>query len=298
MSNKCQAVNKSNGNDCNLSKINGDYCNKHKDYIKSHIYGTNGITITFGDQAENHKGMQIIGSSASVGYNLEDFNNIIDKCKNIGISTELVDLKKILNTDTIKDAAEAYVLIIRNGIDYILKDICKTEKDLYDEHINLKWDSKALMYGKVVDKKARHNLCYGDNNQEPDYASGKGRIISFDDVQLTKTIKNKLHEYFGNKSSKLVAEGNLYYNVNYNGIGFHGDSERKIVIAIRLGNTFPLRYQWYYDSKPVGEFIDINLNSGDIYIMSEKAVGQDWKLRKTLTLRHAAGCDDYITVQK
>ena len=28
---------------------------------------------------------------------------------------------------------------------------------------------------------------------------------------------------------------------------------------------------------PVGKSIDIKLNNGDVYIMSEKAVGADWK---------------------
>ena len=93
-----------------------------------------------------------------------------------------------------------------------------------------------------------------------------------------------------------MTEGNLYYNINYNRIGYHGDSERKIVIVIRLGNNFPLRYQWYLDSSPIGNYIDIKPDAGDIYIMSEKAVGTDWKLRKTATLRHAAECEDYIKI--
>lgn len=36
------------------------------------------------------------------------------------------------------------------------------------------------------------------------------------------------------------------------------------------------------------------LNSGDIYIMDEIATGNNWKLRKTPTLRHAAGAPKYV----
>jgi hypothetical protein len=38
--------------------------------------------------------------------------------------------------------------------------------------------------------------------------------------------------------------------------------------------------------------VDITLNAGDVYLMSEKAVGTDWRHTKDgiLTLRHAAGC--------
>jgi hypothetical protein len=33
----------------------------------------------------------------------------------------------------------------------------------------------------------------------------------------------------------------------------------------------------------------IKLNDGDMYIMSEKAVGTDWKKKNICTLRHSAG---------
>lgn len=39
---------------------------------------------------------------------------------------------------------------------------------------------------------------------------------------------------------------------------------------------------------------EVILNNGDIYIMSEKAVGTDWKKKNTLTLRHAAGAPKYL----
>jgi hypothetical protein len=35
------------------------------------------------------------------------------------------------------------------------------------------------------------------------------------------------------------------------------------------------------------------LNHGDLYVMSEKAVGQDWKRKVIPTLRHAAGAKKY-----
>jgi len=41
-----------------------------------------------------------------------------------------------------------------------------------------------------------------------------------------------------------------------------------------------------------------DLNHGDLYIMSEKTTGFDWKKRTLITLRHAAGCEKYIKVNK
>jgi len=46
----------------------------------------------------------------------------------------------------------------------------------------------------------------------------------------------------------------------------------------------------------VGERIKIMLNDGDMYVMSDKSVGRDWKQSSILTLRHAAGADKYLTI--
>ena len=94
----------------------------------------------------------------------------------------------------------------------------------------------------------------------------------------------------------MKAEGNRY--TFGQGIGFHGDTERKIVIAVRLGDTIPLHYQWYFKSNPIGERCELILNHGDIYFMSEKAVGCDWRRRVIPTLRHAAGSSKYTTIKE
>jgi|SRR5579872_1583069 len=154
------------------------------------------------------------------------------------------------------------------------------------------------MRGRVVNKLARHNLCFSEESQEPDYCSGKGRIIPYRDVPNLHELLLQLPKIFGPKSKNLVTEANYYYDITKNGIRFHGDSERKKVIAIRLGATIPLHYQWFSNSKPIGERIKLSINHGDIYIMSEKAVGYDWKKRKIPTLRHAAGATKYLTVKK
>jgi len=56
----------------------------------------------------------------------------------------------------------------------------------------------------------------------------------------------------------------------------------KIIIQIYISN---------------GEKISIPLKSGDIYIMSEKATGNDWKKTTIATLRHATGCKKFVTLK-
>jgi len=73
----------------------------------------------------------------------------------------------------------------------------------------------------------------------------------------------------------------------------YGDSERKAVIAVRLGATLPICFQWYLNRNIVGKKGVYMIGHGDLYAMSEKATGCDWKTRKKFTLRHSAGCEKY-----
>lgn len=230
------------------------------------------ITITFCDCAENHVGMQQLGKLSKKGFSLDDLVKIKKWYSDKGLLTELFDLNWSLENLELKPDKKAYILVIREGT-----NLHTNSDELMSQLRNLEWDSKAFMYGRVVNKKARYNLCFGNANQKPNYQKAKGRVYKFTDVQLLDQIKNSLEEVTGINS--LVAEGNYYYDVNKCGIGFHGDSERRIVIGIRLGSTLQLEYQWYQYSNPIGQRMAIELNSGDIYFMSEKAVGTDWKKR-------------------
>ena len=228
-----------------------------------------GITLTFGDCAENHVGMQKIGVKKLNGFSLSNIKEIVETFPDKEVKK--YSLHKVINDDNNK----AYV--------YVIKNVFPDHLALYDELKILDWDKKAYMYGRVVNKHARYNLCFSNFNQEPDYINSKGRIIKINDViSLLPHCDN------------LEVEGNYYYDINNCGIGFHGDSERKKVIGVRLGDSYPIVYQWYHKKEPISDIINIPIDSGDIYIMSEKAVGTDWKSSSIKTLRHAAGSDKFI----
>lgn len=260
--------------------------------------GHHAVTLTFGDIAENHAGMQKIGSLAHEGFSKEDLESTKRLFEEKGCICELVylndGLKGVVGADR---ADDAYVLIIRDATSHLLEREEESghtaAEDLLAEQIVLTWDTKAKMRGTVKNKNARYNLCYGEIAQEPNYNVGKGRIVAFDDVPLTQSLRKALPGYIGEKAEGLVCEGNLYYDSNNTGIGYHGDSERKKVVAVRLGTSIPLHYMWFKDGIPQGKKIGLSLQDGDMYIMGWKAVGFDWKKRKTFTLRHAAGCAKY-----
>lgn len=253
------------------------------------------ITITFGECAENHVGMQQLGHKESVGFTLDDFKMFQEECELWGYDTELVVLHEHIDVDV----EPAYVLVIRNGYDYLQTDELRQDIQVFKDSLAaLDWDKKAMMRGRVVNKRARYNLCFADETQDPDYEAGKGRVVSFKDVPILDDLRENLWVIFGEKARKLYAEGNLYYDISKCGIGYHGDSERIKVVAFRFGEPMPLYYQWYHRFAPIGDPIRIDLNDGDVYLMSEKATGHDWKKSSKYTLRHATGCSKYTTVHR
>lgn len=246
---------------------------------------TDTFTLTFGEQAENHKGMEILGDGLRDGLTkneLLEAQEILEE--KYDVDCEFVEMEY-------KDES-AYVLVARKGVDAILGRP-QANKEIYTTLKALDWDKQAFMYGRVVNKNARHNLCFGLENREPEYEKGKGRIVEFpEDIA---TVRRVLPKIFGSKAKSLQCEGNYYYDITKCGIGYHGDTERRVVIGARFGGTLPLYFRWYEDGARVhGDPAVIELHSGDLYAMSEKTSGNDWKRRKFPTLRHAAGCAKFV----
>jgi len=162
-------------------------------------------------------------------------------------------------------------------------------------------DKKALFWGKVKNKNARWNNVIADFAQSPQYEEGKGTIVPFPDVYNLEQIRNKVQVLL-EQPNPPIAELNYYHDVRKCGIGFHGDAERTLVAGLRLGkatNQMPLFFQAYYRKHPIGPMSRIVLEHGDLYIMSEVAVGADWMSSSYVTWRHAAGMDGckYVTLK-
>lgn len=245
-------------------------------------------TITFGEQSENHKGMQIIGNGLKdEGLTISDLESAQAKFEKLGYKCQLFKLDQFYQGD----AEPAAILVVRGGIKAVIDQA--EISDYFDEMENLTWDDKAFMYGRVVQKHARHNLCFGEKSQDADFENKMGTIVSFQDVPITNSVRKNLPKFFGEKAINLQAEGNKYFDAKNCGIGYHGDSERRIVIALRLGETMKICYRWYFKGEKQSKTLTTMINGGDLYAMSEKATGWDWKRKNIPTLRHAAGADKF-----
>jgi hypothetical protein len=186
-------------------------------------------TITFGDVAENHVGMEQIGKLHKSGYSLDTLLSVQRRLEAEGVTCELISLHSHwVGKGAVKDA---YVLVIRKGTQHILKS--DNTNTLISENEVLDVDKHALMRGRVVNKHARWNLCFADEDQEPDYVKGKGRIVAWKHIPLTNAIRKAISEWTDDEL--LNGEANYYYDISKCGIGYHGDGERKKVFAVRMG---------------------------------------------------------------
>ena len=212
---------------------------------------------------------------------------IQSKLNGLGLVTEMIDL----NVGFEEGFDPAKVLVIRRGAQFILGE---ETSGLIAENDSLTMDKKAYMKGKVVNKVARWNLCFADEDQEPNYEDGKGRVVSWSHIPKMSRIRQVISEW--TEDVLLNGEANYYYDISKCGIGYHGDGERRKVFAVRMGETMSLYFQWFQRSLPVGAPFELVLNDGDMYIMSEKAVGFDWLKKITPTLRHSTGCPKFTGI--
>jgi len=271
------------------------------------------VTITASECVENHTGMEKIGEKAEKGFSAEDLARFKAEFEALGGVCEIVELKHSLPEEMWEEAGaeEAQVLIIRQGVNLFsggeftsrrtIRDGFEEDErlsdDVMEEMKGFEWDRKVFMRGAVKNKHARWNVCFAPEAQEPDYEAKKGRVVPFAQVPLLTSVLDGVGEIVG---MSLLAEGNLYYDAKKTGIGYHGDTERRIVIGMRFGVKIPLVFRWFKRCKMIDSSLcsEVELEHGDMYIMSEKATGFDWKKRSQITLRHAAGCAKYTKPQK
>ena len=294
------------------------------------------FSLTCAPGGENNRGMEIIGRMPikGEGFTAQDieglgpyFNKLMNASfgnrKSFVLDLNALSLNEYINKG-LGDEDQARVLILRDWATATVGAEAWT-KEVFKELSSRRWDAEYLdpnkyrteikdgkeikVRGKRMNKRARTNLCFvAGREQEPAVYEGKGTIYDLKKMEylnkgvekLRKQISDGLIEIGSKTKVEInVVEGNRYYNLKNTGIGFHGDTERVVVICISIGcDNYPMRWQWFKDGMPIGKPIDVILNCGDVYIMSEKAVGADWKLKSKYTLRHSAGADKYRSLSK
>ena len=249
------------------------------------------MTLTFAECVENHAGMELIGKKYERGILREDLLSLRDRYKKYKFHEMSLENNR------------AVVVVIPGGVAELLEADggfgSSAAQQLYEEILHLPFDNQYYdkRTKKVFNKHGRLNNCFADRDSDPDIGVGRGTVVDFAHTPLLSKLRARIPNLVeGMHSGKLLkdlyAETNLYVDVNNKatGIGFHGDTERAIVVGVRLGAAQqPLRFRWYHKGTAQGEECVIDLGEGDMYIMCEKATGGDWKKSSMFTLRHGVG---------
>ena len=257
------------------------------------------FSLTIGNGGENHTGMEFIGNKREKGQGwtysklmyakeiLEDIFNLTVEIVHLNILLDGVKMPENKNGLSLI-AEDAWFMVVRN---FLAPGVHKKFKE---ELESFEWDSQyyCTRRKKVLNKHARKNVCWGEKGQKADFSNKKGTIIPYSQSPLALRLKQVVEILMLDKH--LIVEGNMYEDPEKNGIGAHGDTERKCVACARIGAAMPMKFGWFYKWKMVGKSYETIINGGDLYFMSEKAVGSDWKSSSIFTLRHAAGAKKYL----
>ncbi len=192
-------------------------------------FGNKAMTLTFGDRAENHQGMQMLGEGASEGFTHGDLERIVGFMEGLGYG-DMCDLRDLASSraEEVPEPSPAYLLVLRRFLTQ------KRANEIFEENMAFEWDKQLWNWKQQVvqNKHARHNVCYDEEAQEANFPEGKGTIVAWNSVPATHVVAKALPVLLGEKGKGLVCEGNLYYDVAKTGIGWHGDKERKKVFDL------------------------------------------------------------------
>ncbi len=271
-------------------------------------------TITFSHTVENFNGAEEEGTGKTTGgLSKEDMEGVQARLGARGIASDLINLKDLI-PDYIpekKSTEYASVLVVDKFVQQVL-GISAAQK-IFEEVEGLECDTKAWNPRLGVhERKARQNLCFTDTTKKGEVEKKIGSSVAFEDIPSVALLRAEVEKLFEGFEG-VWAELNRYHRDGA-GIGWHGDKERAEVVAVRFGRARAFKYAWwgrFNDPEGNGHTGRISpiwkrmMQHGTLYIMSKKAVGRDWSLTKDhvhgcrlLTLRHAAGDDEYAGDKK
>ena len=137
--------------------------------------------------------------------------------------------------------------------------------NLYEYCEDCDWDE----YANVLVLKNGIDLILGPNGNEN---------LSKDVENNIDLLKKTFSKYDKDlEHDKTKVGGTFKYKTN---------SKYSTIFGTVVGGKSFLRISWHKNAKKVGRECKITLNPGDIYILSEKVVGLDWRKRELYTLRN------------
>jgi len=226
------------------------------------------ITLTFSED------------SLSASYTLEDLQNIYDLFPD---NSQLYALH--YNTEHLNiTVPEAWLLIIKNPFN--------NSDSIYSEIYNSTYctvQEKKSSNKKLAPKKARKTLFFSDYGSEI-FSTEYG--INVRNFPSLVSLYSQIYAFSSfSHSSEYIStiEANYYPNIHRTNIRNSFTLPRPKNITYCLGETIPLTFQWFCRGIAITPKVTFELESGDIYVMSEKTMGCNSKKLSDTSLRHYVG---------
>lgn len=179
--------------------------------------------------------------------------------------TYLMNLKKH------DDEPDARVLLVKNGI----KWIGANKEKLYEE-------ISAIDKSHMVRKSLCWSYCATNLKRLPEL----GKIQQGIDCMANQLGMPHL--------TGLLAEASVYEN-DFSGERYRGDDHgNSPVIGCNLGNDQFICFRSFFRHEMYGNEIKIKLEHGDMYFLSEEAVGIGWRKTNTMAFRRRLGTDKFL----
>lgn len=258
-------------NKCKGVTLQGKSCNRTcKEGIEFCGYHSKSKTVQINKQPVAVKQSIILTFSQS-SFVVEP--HMLVKLQGSRKGSRIIDLnKKLLQFDD-RRTEIATVLVLPNY----------ANNNLYQTLLAIDWDKKILLRNKVVNRVGKYAISIDDTGKEPNYEENKYRVIAYDDVEEVRDLKDNLSKIF--KQDRLSCKGEYNYNHEKLKLKYQGAKVNNMM-CIHLGDPIQMSFKWYFANKPASDSMEFTLNHGDLYIMSEKATGHDYKLKKNPILKH------------
>lgn len=262
-------------------------------------YISNGVSIhlTFCETAKHGKDMQSIGTICDSGFTNEHllwYNNNLNQPDNV----KIYNVKDSLPS-TLYQIPDCYVLVIKGYFkdqsDDLLRTLLTQESSDGSSITGVNWDCHRIVNDKILENKLGYKLLFCDLGNSWKYPFStrekRGTIYNSRMIPSLFSVQSVLEKQLGVLS---VVDATYYYNINDCFTPLHQVKDRKKFVGLGLGATVPLQFKWFKDSIQCSDTTSIQIEHGDLYIISESAAGMIKEKQTKLYLKFGIGTNQSL----
>ena len=236
------------------------------------------FTLTFSDASP----VKRVGKNAKNGFSIAELRKMCIDFGKKGFECEWIDLNAAMPPcHVLINTPKAAVLVIRKGVSWFKSEA----DDLLLKLKSLQWNEQVWLKHKLVKNPMRRHLKFG----EKQYVSDEGLVVALKACPDIMKIRDSLNEMYSYRSVNFEVEGDHYYDMERCGRDSFGDWDKRMLVGLQVGATMKMAFTWWYQESKFSTPVEIELHHGDIFVLSDKAVGHDIHRKAIATLKRTCG---------